>query len=595
MEEVRRVTTTRKPKRRTVILLTLVGILGLGLIGAAIYFYAIGDTSDSTTTSETTCACYYIDPSVISECGDPRRGFMFETATVTGDQVCRASCATNKLSVNLLNSNTKQDLYQICQIQSVQDKRCSNMTIKDKEGKIVTGRINSDDEITVEAEFDQEYSGHKFVINNQDTDPDVISPDKLNIKKDIKDLSGSTISIVATALDSNNNQINSPLCRRLIEVEQAGTSAVSDIQIQVRKDENTYKVSRVRIGVGNIKDDTNVTIRFSFEKNLTDLLMNEGFTIDSSKGEITILEQDLYNPENFGTDKSFSQLDGLEGNIKINAEIRDETGVIGSVAGSFDFPRADSSSEEDPIDPEESNFEVSKSSNLDCVERVAPDNIAQFTITATNKSSITQKVNSIKDKLPLGFTYVNSSSKINGISVADADYVTVTNVGDTQEIVWEKSGGWDINAGQSFVIIFQSQVGANALTGSNQNEVIMTPQEVPADPTSLRAEFVIQVAQDCQDPDATTPETPTTPTTPQTPTTPSTGIFDSVIGRLIAGLITILIGWYIYSRPLGQIAIQKLVESGLYKEAEIATWRVFRPRKYFEAKILKKLKNRKKI
>lgn len=113
MEEVRRVTTTRKPKRVTTILLVFAGLLGLALIGIAIYFYAIGDTSQEDRAEETTCACYYIDPSVISECGDPRRGFMFETATTSTDQVCRASCSTDKLSTNLLKSSTKQDLYQI--------------------------------------------------------------------------------------------------------------------------------------------------------------------------------------------------------------------------------------------------------------------------------------------------------------------------------------------------------------------------------------------------------------------------------------------------------------------------------------------------
>ena len=58
MEEVRRVTTTRKPKILTIILLVIEGILGLGLIGTAIYFYAIGDTTKEDTYAESTCDCY---------------------------------------------------------------------------------------------------------------------------------------------------------------------------------------------------------------------------------------------------------------------------------------------------------------------------------------------------------------------------------------------------------------------------------------------------------------------------------------------------------------------------------------------------------
>lgn len=586
MEEVRRVTTTRKPKRVTTILLVFAGLLGLGLIGIAIYFYTIGDTSQKDRVDETTCACYYIDPSVISECGDPRRGFMFETATTSADQVCRAPCSTDKLSTNLLNSSTKQDLYQICQLQTVLDKRCTEMIVKDKAGKIVTGRVTPDDEITVEAKFDKEYSSHKFVINNQDTQPDVISPDKLTIKKTVSDLSGSTLNIFATATDSSGEQITSPLCRRLIEIDQGGTSTANDIQVQTRKDTDSYKVSRIRIGIGNVSEDSQITIRFSFEKGLTDLVMSEGFTVDSSKGEITILEQDLYDPDNFGTEKSFSQLDDVDGNIKISAEIKDERGTIGTVSGSFDFPKIDATAEEEPASPEESNFQVSKSSNTQCVERVAPDNIVQFTITTTNNSSVGQRITSVKDKLPLGFTYVQSSSKINGVSVTDSDYVTVTNVGDTQEIVWQKGEGWEVSAGQSLAIIFQSQVGANALTGSNQNEVIITPSEIPADPTTLRAELVLQVAQDCENPDAPTPQAPTSTTTP------STGIFDTVLGKILTGLFILVSGWYIYSRPMGKIMIEKLVESGVYKEAEITTWKIFRPKKYFEAKLLKRLRKK---
>jgi hypothetical protein len=587
MEEVRRVTTTRKPKRTTIILLTLVGLLGLGLIGAAIYFYAIGDSAKKDDITETTCACYYIDPTVVSECGDPRRGFLFETATVSGDAICKAPCATNKLSVNLLNSSTQQDLYQICQLQTVQDKRCSEMTIKDGDGKIVTGKVSPTDEVTVEAKFDKEYTGHKFLINNQEVEPDVISPDKLTIKKDITELDISTLSIVAVAIDSTGEQINSPLCRRLIEIEQEGTSNLSSIQFEKRKEEKIYKISKVRISIGNITNDSDLTIRFSFEGKLTDLIMNDGYTIDAAKGEVTILEQELYNAENFGTAISFSQLDGATGKIDLTVEVRDENGVIGSIEGSFDFPEVQTNDEEEEL-TEESDFTVSKSSNLECIERVSPNNIAQFTLTSASRSSVAQNITSIKDKLPLGFTYVENSSKINGVSITDTEYVTITEVGNTEEIVWQKENGWDINAGQSLVIVFQAQAGANALTGSNQNEVIVTPKEVPADPTSLRAEYVIQVAQDCEDPNAPTTETPTTES--ETPTTPSTGIFDSALGRIVAGVITILVGWYIYSRPLAQIAIQKLIDSGVYKEVEIASWKIFRPKKYFEAKILKKIR-----
>lgn len=600
MEEVKRIPTTKEKKKSTTLLIILAVLLGITLIATAVYFYTIGgeDTQKETTT-ETTCACYYIDPDVISECGDPRRGFLFELLTVTSDQTCKAPCSINNLSPNLLNSNTQQDLYQVCHLQIVQDSRCSEMTIKDGAGKIVTGKVEANDEIIIEAKFDQKYSGHKFIINNQEIEPDNISADNLTVTKNYSDLSTPTLNIFATAVDNSGNQINSPICRRLIEINQEEVSDVSEMQIQTRVDEGVYKISRIKISAGNIPEESELKIRFSFNKELTDLLMNEGFTIDASKGQITILEQDLYNNENFGTDLTFSQLDGLQGDIEVTAEIRTETELIGTVEGTFNFPEITEATqevtEEGQEEAQESNFQVDKTSNVECVERVSPNNIAQFTLTVKNQGSIAENISSVKDKLPLGFIYVENSTKVNGVSVTDTEYVTVTDVGDTQEIVWEKDGGWNIDTAQSLIIIFQSQAGENALTGENQNEVIITPVEIPEDPSTLRAEFVIQVAQSCEDPDTPTPEEPVIPEEEEeTTTTPETGIFDSVIGKIIMGILVVVTGWYIYSKPMGQAIVEKLVDSGLYKEAEIASWRIFRPKKYFETKIIRKLGKKKK-
>ena len=38
--------------------------------------------------------------------------------------------------------------------------------------------------------------------------------------------------------------------------------------------------------------------------------------------------------------------------------------------------------------------------------------------------------------------------------------------------------------------------------------------------------------------------------------------------------------------------VKKLVESGVYKEAELASWRIFKPKKYFEENTIKKIKKK---
>lgn len=590
MEEVRRVTTVRKPKKTTTILLVIVGFLGLALLGVALYFYTIGDSSKDTQPSQKSCACYYIDPAVISECGDPRRGFIFETKTVSEDTTCKASCSTNNLSTNLLNSSTQQDLYQICQLDSIVDMRCSEMLIKDSNGKIVTGEISADEKITVEATFDSEYANYKIIVNNEPADPDTTSTDKLTIKKTLSGFTTSSLNIVATGTDSSGEQINSPICRKLIDVNLSAASTTNDLVITTRTADGVFKISGMTIGVGNITEDTTLSITFSFDTGEhANLTMQKGFTLDTSKGEITILEKDLYDPSNFSVARSFSDFDSYVGEVKITAELKNTATntIIGTVSKTITFPEK-KELEEEKTPAEESSFQVTNTGDISCIERVTPNNRAQFTLTATNHSTVAQTIVSIKDKLPLGFTYIDGSTKINGVAVEDGDYVTKTNIGDTIEIVWKKGDGWSLSSGQSLTISFQSEAGANALTGKNQNEVVITPSQIPTDPSQLSTEYVILVAQDCDNPEGSIKEE-------ETPSTPQTGIFDSTLDRVIIGLMVVILGWYVYNRPFGQIIAKKFVDSGVYKEAEMTSLKIFNPKKYFEEKTIKKLSKKRKV
>ena len=590
MEEEIKVTTKKKTSKTVKILLIITGILGLALIAVAIYFYSIADTSKDDEIKQTTCGCYYIDPSVVSECGDPRRGFLFETVTVPSTQTCKAACSTSKLSVNILNSTTEQDLYQICQLPSIQDTRCTEMVVKDSAGKIVTGKVSANDVLSVEAKFNQEYIDYQFIINNETKSPDTTSTDKLSITKSIADLSGiTTLNIVATGKTSTGEQINSPLCRRLIEVAQDGVKNVSGIQIQTRTVDTKLKLSKIKINASNITDEAKVTLKFSFSNNFPTLSMKEGFTVDATKGEIEIVEQDLYNASNFTESKSFSQLDNHKGELTITATVLESGKSLGSVSKAITFPETSSDAEDPDGDTtEESSFTVTKTANEQCVERVAPNNSVTFTLTSTNRGTISQGVTSIKDKLPLGFTYVANSSKINNVVVTDSNYVTVSTVGSTQEIVWTKTEPWIVNSNQALTITFNAIASGSALTGDNTNEVILTPQQIPADPSSLRATVTLLVQQDCDNPEEEIPEVPVDPVDPDEDI-PQTGIFDSIISKVILGILTITFGWYIYSKPSGRVLAEKLIDTPAFKGAEMTTWRIFKPRKYFEEKLINKI------
>ncbi len=585
MEEGIRVTTQKKSKKVVTILLIVTGVLGLALVAVAIYFYTIKDSSlDTGDNTNTTCGCYYIDPTVTSECGDPRRAFQFETATVPSTQTCKVACSTSKLSTNLLNSSTQQDLYQICQLQSITDTRCNSMTITDKDGKVVTGKISSDNQLNIEAVFDKEYTNYQFVINNESGAPDVISPDKLTIKKAITSLSGITaINIVATATTSTNDQINSPICRRLIEVQQSGESSVNSMQITTREASGKTKLSDLKISVGKLASSSGVKIKFTFENKYPELTMTKGMTVDKETGVIEMIEQDLYTASNFSSNISFAQLNDYTGSLEVKAEVYVENASIGTTTSTVTFitPSDNPSGGTDV----ESNFLVTNTSNKTCVERISPDNVAQLTIVITNKSTNSQKINSILDKLPLGFVYQTGSSKINGVAVADSGYITISTVGSTQEITISKTNGWTLSSNQSLTIVLQATAGSSALTGSNKNEIVVTPEQIPADPSTLRTSVNVLVAQDCSNPGETVDQDDNH--------TPSTGLFDSVIFKVIVGLSVVAIGWFLYARPQGQILTEKFVNSRVFKDTELNTWRIFKPKKYFEEVVVRKSQKRK--
>ena len=582
MEEGIRVTQVKSKKLQTV-LLVITGILGLALIGTAIYFYTIKDTSSNTDNDQTiTCGCYYIDPAVSTECGDPRRAFKFELSTGASTSACKTTCSTNNLSTNDLNSSTEQDLYQICQLQSIADTSCQSMTIKDKNGKIVTGEVSSSDELTIEATFDKEYSDYKFVINNESIDPDVVTPNKLTIQKTLSDLSSSTaINIVATGTTEDGEQINTPICRRLIEVTQSTEANVTNLQLTSRVADSVTKISSARIATGTLSSTTGISVKFTFSDTVSALTMTKGFTVDNTAGTIEIIEQDLYNSANFSEGRSFSDLDNYKESMTIQAEVFVSASSIGKATTTVDFTSTGSDDDDTGTDTTLSSFTVSNSANLDCVERVSPSNAVQYTIVVTNKSTTSQKITNVTNKLPLGFAYTAASTKINSVTVTDTGYLTTSNVGDTQQIVFAKTDGWTLSSNQSLTIVFGATAGSDALSGANNNEVVVTPEQVPADPSTLRTSKSVTVAQDCDNITAEEEEE-----------TPSTGIFDSIIAKVLIGIIVVLAGWFVYNKPQGKVLVEKFVDSDLYKNTELGTWKIFKPKRYFEEVVVRKTQKR---
>ena len=579
----------QKKKSKTIIrvLFVILGILILSLIGSIIYFYLIGDIFQQDDTQTVTCGCYYIDPQITSTCGNTKRAFKFNTSTGTIND-CLASCPLTDLSTNTLYSTTQQDSYLTCSATNILSTSCNAMTITTEDDLIVTGKITPDEEITITATFDSsEYTDYKFLINNVPTEPDETVGN--TISKTISDFGdSSTLQISAQAVDSTGDTVDSIICNRLIEISTTARAGITGLTFDTYTLAGRTKLESALITVGGL-EDTDTIVKFSFQQ--TTLTMTDGFELDPGRGRITITESNLYNVSNFSEDESLSTLDSYEGDLEITVEITQDGSSLGTTTKEITFLEStddeadttdtdqDSTSGNDSTQDTtegttttESEFSVTNTSSETCVERVSPDNTSTFTITITNNGDLTDTIESIKNKLPLGFEYVSGSSKLNGNSIADSVFVTVTDVGESQEVVWEPQASWSIDTGGVLTITFNAIAGSNSLSGDNLNEVIVTPSEIPQDPSTLRTSVELIVAQDCTSIESI----------------PQTGIFDSTIGRILVGLAIIMIGIIIHNTNKGNQLATLIINSNTYRSAEMTSYKMFNPKKYFEEKILER-------
>lgn len=580
-------TRSRNTKRVLRVLLFVGGFLILALIAAVIYFYTIGEfEQEDDTKTQFTCGCYLIDPDVVNDCGDPKKAISFTIKSVPSDQPCSVQCDTSILSQYVLKSSTPEDRYKSCSVRSIADARCQNMILTDQDGKLITGKINPEDSIKVEATFDKgDYNSYSFKINSESSEPD--SKEGGKIFKTISDLgTADSLEIVATAQDNQGNSINSIICRRVIDIEREGGVGANALNASTeRQSDGSTKISQVIVSIGQLQSE-NVSISFSFGTKYPVLLMNDGLNIEATKGTISISKANLYDGSNFASGESFAILDKHTGDLVITAEVFVDDLSVGTVSTEVTFlEQTDPILEEPEEEPEEdtSNFTVTKTGAPACVERVDGSNIATFTISVKNSAAQEEGITYIKDKLPLGFQYLADSSTINGSPVDDDTVVNITTVGSTQEIVWQQQTPWNVTPDGQILLVFKATAGAETLTGDNMNEVIINPVKIPSDPATLRAEAVIVVAQDCTNPPTTSDTT--------SPTTPATGILDSFTARIIIGAVLFITAWIVYTRPEGSKLSEMILNSEIYKDAQLTRYKITNPKKYFEEKIIREKKS----
>lgn len=227
----------------------------------------------------------------------------------------------------------------------------------------------------------------------------------------------------------------------------------------------------------------------------------------------------------------------------------------------------------DPVPPtdENSNFTVTISSSRQCVERMSPNNTLNITITIRNAASTSQRVMEVTNALPLGFTYVAHSAVINGVTDSTDQYLTSNNIGDSRELVWSSSSGWSVPAGGNMTITFSTLAAQNALTGVNLNEVVITPEAIPVNNSTLRASLSLNVEQNCS--------------------TPQTAIFGNSTTKIIAGIIALIIALVFYITAAGELVSMKLAGNKVVRDqaekVRMIHLKKNDPREYFEEKFRK--------
>jgi uncharacterized repeat protein (TIGR01451 family) len=370
---------------------------------------------------------------------------------------------------------------------------------------------------------------------------------------------------------------------------------VQNLKLKYLNEGTTPKVNEITITTASIATPNTLSVKFSLGSS-NQTLTTKNIANKLTDGKLVLSKSFLYATSNFVDNKSFSVLDKEADTIKISAEVYVNGTLVTSdnCKGDFEIPEivdegpktpTDGTDNPGPVDPVEepteptentttSNFKVTKAASLSCVERVTPSNTVRYTITITNNDSDSEKVVRIEDKLPLGFDYVASSTIINGASQSDTGLVETQLVGSTQQITFEKTGGWTVSAGGVLTIKFTAKVGTDALSGSNLNEVVVVPANNPLTASSVRTSASVVVSQSC--------------------TAPETGIFDSTVSKIILAVMIIFMGTFFYFSQSGIAIAEKIVYSPLGMLVRTLNLKASNPKQYFEEKVVKELEKKKK-
>lgn len=616
----------KKSKKLVITILIIATVLGALSIGAAYYFNNIDNLSPTESSATEGCGCYYIDTtSGISSCSEAttKDAFEYKVGVKDNDGKCSTICDLRLASET--TGGTEAEIISCNSTGISATPGCLNLSVKNSSEQNLTTAVPIDETLSVKAYFrprtvvegSDPYTKFSFVINGEKIDIDVTEATVTGEGIDsIYEVSteysqygdADKLSVQAFGDGPLTSDITSEACIREYDIAQPVESSCNVLDADITLSEGTATINEITLNTSGITDAQAITSTLTFS------ILNSQFTTNDlksyySNGTIILDNEFLYSGDNFIGGNPLEEITLTNSDkLTISAEVYADGSLIESSACSSDYEvqgdsdittqdtdpvddtsdtnddttddvdlTGDTDNTDDNTDPTQdsgdtgkeegdtSAFSVVKTGTPQCLERETPNNQTSYTITITNADETYEDLQTIVDKLPLGFTYVSGSSTINGTAVADADYVTVETVGSAEQITWSATNNWSVAAGDTLTITFSALVNTNALTGDNMNEVVITPVNTPISPTTLRTEFTQEVSQNCS--------------------TPETGLFDSMAGRIITSMIVIMLAFAFYYTNAGSSTSLKIASSDTYKGIKLFGLKITDPKKHFEEKI----------
>jgi len=611
---------SKKTQKIVVVILVftaLLGIVGAGLV----YFLSTQDRADiRDTQTEDYCACItaYTTPTCNDcKCTQIETQALESTIGKIVDGVCSLDCETTFPEEE--EGESPETIN--CLIPKVRPDSCHSVSVKDLNTReLIVPPIFTDRPILITATFvptefhgqEEEFSKFTFVINGISTDLDAQDVPTTTLdgqKVYLPELEFSnfqnidTLTIQAIAYSNKEPDGTSPgrYCYKQYDLQQERGAFCSNLLVYTQEGhrENTLVVNQLELKTPNLLQDNEIFIEFDFDhpslQTVTTRIIPEDLLREILVRETIFLEYDhLYSLPNLYTNESgfpvFDVADLNVDSVEISAQLYVNNMEVDSALCKQNIAlvmREEPEDIEDIERPEDRDIDEDEDEDMDEQDEIVPRpdilltmegpscvtkaqdetsiSRTSYRLTITNNSENPEEIMSIRNKLPLGFKYLEDTTTINRVLVSD-EILELTLVGESQELIW--THGWTIQPNEALTLEYAVNVTSGALEGENQNEAVVEPANVPEDMSRLRAEFVTLVSDECEHEEDL----------------PDTG--NLTILSLAVGLLVLAFGIFIHQGKIDIInkAIYNLINTKPVKKALMPTT------EYFEDSILEKEK-----